>query len=506
MRLCKSGSSCRHEQNTGVKLANHVFLMENHDQALRIWREAGVKQRVLLHIDAHHDMWWTDDQATVTIANFICPALKEELIREVIWVVPEGDTRGAKNTRPIVAHLREILKQYPESSQRLEMEGAYITASVLGKRLIVCPLRLLSVPQETVLLDIDVDYLMVPRITYGECDHQALLPWCWPSELVSKLQDVRSDLTTVVYSVQGGYTPLQWKYLGDEVVLRLKQSGNEDLQLQGMARIREGAEAEMRGERDQAELNYRVAMDLLPSSAAPPYRLARLLIRLNRLEEGRQFYWRAFTLDSSYRGPYSSTGFQSYWRRQFEAAEVEFRDMHALDPEDAYAHLGLGLLARRRKRWDEAERHLRRALAADEHLIDAQHALASVLVQRGKIGEATSAYERVLKLGLMGRKPLSGTIVTNPSEDRLLDPWHCHAYARLAILYEKAGATAKAVSALRIAIAGGFSGGVIRWRLVRLYLKQRCWGDAAAVVWEAARALPRDARRSWSRRHKWLSG
>src|SRR5439155_17312064 len=53
-----------------------VYLIENHDEAYHIWSEAGLRHRILVHIDAHHDMWWIDDTGSLTIASYICPALK----------------------------------------------------------------------------------------------------------------------------------------------------------------------------------------------------------------------------------------------------------------------------------------------------------------------------------------------------------------------------------------------------------------------------------------------
>src|SRR5260370_41990787 len=79
-----------------------VHLMENHDGAYYIWREAGVRRKILVHIDAHHDMWWVKDKnaAFVTIANFICPALKKDLVKEVYWVVPDATWDSGRTRRP----------------------------------------------------------------------------------------------------------------------------------------------------------------------------------------------------------------------------------------------------------------------------------------------------------------------------------------------------------------------------------------------------------------------
>src|SRR5262249_42375305 len=159
-----------------------ICLMENHDEAFFIWRDAGVRQRILVHVDAHHDMWWVGDQTAITIANFICPALKQDLVREVFWVAPDETFENAKSRKPVLRHLDGILKAYPSSSLPA-IEDHRITASVLGKKLTICPLRSVPVLNENVLLDIDTDYLLIPRVCYGESDRHSSLPWRWPKEL-----------------------------------------------------------------------------------------------------------------------------------------------------------------------------------------------------------------------------------------------------------------------------------------------------------------------------------
>ena len=149
-----------------------VFTMENHDQAYYVWRNSGVKNQVLVHIDAHHDMWWIDDNSSITIANFICPALKEDIVAEVYWVVPDATWRSARSRRAVRQHLRKILKKYPTKTPCVETAAGRISASVLGKPLTVCSLDMLPVFDQSVLLDIDTDYLVIPRVTYGRDDER----------------------------------------------------------------------------------------------------------------------------------------------------------------------------------------------------------------------------------------------------------------------------------------------------------------------------------------------
>ena len=475
----------------GVDALDQLFLLENHDEVLRIWRDAGVYQRILVHIDAHHDMWWVDDEADVNIGNFISLALRQGLLREVFWVVPDAAFENAKATKPVLKHIKRLLRRYQVRSTIL-IEPNRIAAIVLGKRLTICPLSFLPMLREPILLDIDVDYLVIPRVAYGMPDKHSPLPWCWPNELVKLLRNsgVQSDLVTIVYSVEGGYTPLQWKYLGQELALLLRRPTQMDSALAGMRRIGEGAEAEQREEVIVAESRYRQAQALLPESAAAPYRLARLLSSQGRIGEARQLYAHAVKLDNSYGSAYSNGGFQCYWRGEFAAAEQQFRWAFTLNPRDPYVMLGLGLLAQRRKRWQEAERHLRTTLNLDSNLLDAQRNLGYVLAKLKRTDEAIVAWERALKLGLRGHKSLDGPILTNGV--RLLnDPWHSDTHARLARLYAQKGATQAAIDALRIGIAGGLDNANLRLQLVYLYWRQGKWKHIFVNAWQAMRLAPK---------------
>src|SRR6202162_6689020 len=68
---------------------SRIFRIENHDEALLIWRNSGCAERILIHVDAHHDMWWVAPGQTITIANFISPALRDGILREIYWVIPD---------------------------------------------------------------------------------------------------------------------------------------------------------------------------------------------------------------------------------------------------------------------------------------------------------------------------------------------------------------------------------------------------------------------------------
>jgi arginase family enzyme len=91
---------------------DRVVLMENHDQAYHAWRDAGSKNKVLVHIDAHHDMSWTDSVESMTIANFISQALKNDLVRETFWIVPDATWRTEQGRQAIRKHVTRAIAGY----------------------------------------------------------------------------------------------------------------------------------------------------------------------------------------------------------------------------------------------------------------------------------------------------------------------------------------------------------------------------------------------------------
>ncbi|MEP7305050.1 MAG: tetratricopeptide repeat protein [Acidobacteriota bacterium] len=459
------------EQSARVDLdpVERVVLVENHDEAYRVWLNAGSVNKALVHVDAHHDMWWADDASSLTIANFISAALQSGLIREIHWVVPTATWQTASGREAVARHVEKIVKQYPGERRPIRRAADSLAACVHGTPLRVCSLGSLAVIDDDVLLDIDVDFLVIPRVSYGDVDEHSVEPWCWPDELVSRLgaRMVRANLATIAYSVEGGYTPLEWKYLGDELAARLGQPASPAVVLAAKL-MREGAQAVNLGDIAAAERSYSRAADVWPSSAAPDFHLAHAYAGAGLLEDGRRMYRQAIAKDPSYRTPYSNAGFHRYWAGHVVDAEREFQRTLTLDAEHAGSLLGLAVVAATQKRWADAETLLRRSLAADDELVDTYRQFAVVLARRGADEEAICAYERSLALAMAGHQPLGGLLGTRDDAVRLLDADHWKTHARLARLYERKGDVKRAIVGYRICVAAGHGGIALRRRLARL--------------------------------------
>jgi len=357
--------------------AIHVSPAEHHDAAWHAWRAAGVAQRTVLHIDAHHDLWRTPGR--LTIADFVGAAVAEGMVNRVLWAVPDPSWQTDGHRAEWATQLAKVARTHrPGRRARVVVGVDRISADVGAVPVIVAPLRAFQSEHEPLLLDIDTDYLVVAHM-YHESDAHRQLPWCTPEALVSTLtaQAITTDLVTLAYSVQGGYTPLRWKFLGDEIAARLGHAGEHTLT--GFSALHDAAAAFQAGNLAGAEDACRRAAVHLPSHPAPAYWQALIHRDSGHVAAAQACYARAVELDASYATAYRSAGLAYFRERRYAEAKQEHERALQLDPGDAVAHLGLSRLALHEHDWRGAEAHARRAVALAPSSPDAHRALAEAL-------------------------------------------------------------------------------------------------------------------------------
>jgi len=481
-----------------------IHIIEQHDSAYTIWRDAGVTARVLVHVDAHHDLYgrWFDKKkpertARINIANFIYAAIADKLVHEIVWVVPDATWTSRTGRHDVVKELRKMAQLPPETKQKIHVTATRISGTVLGCPIHACTLENLpDHASEPVLLDIDIDYLVIPNVGLRDIREFGTRPWIWPSEFVTRLEahGVVSDLLTVACSVEGGYTPLQWKYFADELACRL---GSESDNFEWAECLRRGAELALAGHFAEAESAYQKASRLRPSSAAPRFHLANLCAASGRIDEAREHLRAAQAIDASYRTAFSTAGFWylGYGRRA--RAGHAFERALSLDPEDSYACLGLGLVALAEKNWTDAERWFRRALALEES-VDAQRGIARALTELKDYPAAIAAYEQSIKLALSGRRSIIDHVGLGAIDGRRpLDSAHGEIHERLGWLYAATGNSAKALAAYRMAVAMT-RGSPSAWAgLARIEMKKGLRKEGIGALSKAALDTPKSFRAWW---------
>ena len=474
-----------------------VRISDLHDGALHAWRKQGIRDAVLVHVDAHHDAD-SDDWDFVTIANFVWWAVVEGIVSHVIWVVPDPSWEGASGRAELEKTLACLARQGSPASPdaAVEIHDGLMRSVVAGKPFTACRLDALPAAMRAtmaagagrasgpVLLDVDVDYFLIPRIVEERPDPLGAWPWIWPDAFVEQLHrgGTAPAFITIATSTRGGFTPIEWMYFGDELAARL--SGRDPAAFDVMRR---GAEAEHADDHRSAEAHYRSVLGMTASCAGASYRLARLLAVGGRERDAHELYASLLRTDPGYRCA-DSAGRVRQSAGDRDGATAAYRLMLRMDPDDPYAAFGLAELAADDRRDQEAAALFERALAALPDLVDAHRGLAQVLERLNRDNEAIRHYERSIRLELSGTAALAAPLAT--CRRLTLDREHWRAHARLAWLQRRARLP-QALASSQMALAGDPDRLDLYVLTALEHLRRRSWIRAAAQITGACRAIGR---------------
>ena len=211
-----------------------VQLIEDHRDALQLWIRKGIRNAVLVNIDAHDDLKRvpTEDIQKLKQAylrnpmelteaghdgypppgnnNFIYIAAKLGIIKKVVWIVPSTyDIFSDSGTR-----LAALLKMYgfaDEDILTFTPKGRSFVGTVDGIPVTICDIASLPKLREPVLLTLDVDYFpaMVNDASFAITKSV--------KETFKALFDRGYEVrdTTVAYSVNGSFLSTCYRWVGD---------------------------------------------------------------------------------------------------------------------------------------------------------------------------------------------------------------------------------------------------------------------------------------------------
>ncbi|MCE1245138.1 MAG: tetratricopeptide repeat protein [Firmicutes bacterium] len=214
-------------------MSKPIYLFEDHCESYVHWREAGLKGLQVVHVDAHLDV--AEDgmdnelleavKACGTAAeldkyrrnddilwggfhpgNYLYPAIMDGTVSKLIWVIPDWLPCG----RSLYDWGREEVQLWFDMKLSdygsFEMHENRLCGTLFGINFEICFLKDLKVDGGNIAWDIDTDYLI------DEKD----IPFIEPSELIEIMKEKAPNpvITTIAFSVNGGYLPPSKKYLG----------------------------------------------------------------------------------------------------------------------------------------------------------------------------------------------------------------------------------------------------------------------------------------------------
>lgn len=491
------------EALVGVEPVRRIVLMEDHDQAYHAWKEAGLKDRMVVHVDPHIDFAWLpekdpeellkveslrelEEQSSeaalwnltsrtrkelIGIGNYLNPALREGIIRGICWVVPDGFFETREQRKELHEIVADLGKSPPRTLEKIAWTSESLTAEIYGKPVVVCTLSGLPEFDESILLDLDTDFMVISSISrcYPYADFLETKPWIWPEELLARLgrPGLRTDFVTIAYSVEGGYTPLAYKYLGDELATLLKDpvSGNHR---EIMALRRQAALLQEEQRFKAAGQQYERVLDSHSDDPSTHYRLAQIYFELGHANQGQDHFRQAVALDSSYRTQYNNLGPVYFNLGRFAESEGEYRKALILDPENGDVHRGLGDLSSQRQNWDQAILHYRKAVELKPDQAEIHFDLGEAYARLSHWSEAEGEFQQALS-----------------SRD-----YEGLAHCRLGLIYRKGQRWEAALEAYKAARRSGVRNLAVHLNLARLYLRKRKFYQASRYGGKVIRALP----------------
>ncbi|MBI5640953.1 MAG: tetratricopeptide repeat protein [Nitrospirae bacterium] len=282
-------------------LPTDISLMDEHSRAFLVWAAKGVKGRTVIHIDAHDDYRFIDDEKIretqsllerkqteligkrldsgadelMNMGNYLYAAYRTGMITEIYWIYT---SESMKNDR-MLPWVKEMLmaKGYPreEIQNTFGLRNGLIKGTIYGIPFTVCVLEDLPTFRDPVLLDIDIDFF-VNDIRQAP-----------PKTLVSSIKKFREDMlkaklkfdiATIAFSLNLDFTPLEYKHLG-YAVKRLLENPSEELTSEGWKSFMLLSEADMHYRNGQVQTSIDTLLKVLranPADSAAHYYLAYL--------------------------------------------------------------------------------------------------------------------------------------------------------------------------------------------------------------------------------------
>lgn len=356
--------------------------MEDHCDAYPAWKQLEVSAGVCVHLDAHLDLsdeGFSPDSLRGILScrsageleafrsnprlpwggfhagNYLYPAVLDNTVRHIYWVVPPWLNRG----RDLLEWTRDELQNWydvPLDDYRsLHQSGGRVEGQILGRPFTLCRVEDLPRFDQPVLLDIDVDYFLDADDTIFET----------PDVILDVLRgrNVVPRSTTISYSVNGGYLPLEHRYVGDAVEA-LAAGTSTAAELEGMRHAVAGDRLRVRGDLAGAVASYEKALGCGVFEPSFSFKMHLALREMGREDEARRLFARAAELDEHYRPRALDIAFV-HFRRRAHALCLEWLEVARREsPEDAPLTWYVEGLTHMRAQ------DMRKAIAAWDRLVD----------------------------------------------------------------------------------------------------------------------------------------
>jgi len=181
------------------------------------------QRKTLIHIDAHLDFAWMKDSDSLNIGNYLYPAIKEGIIKELYWVVPTPIWKNPAGRE----YLKEWLYKKILSGNKMEEQNGMLSFLLMNAKVSICDLEALPVFNKNVMLDIDMDFFVTSTMQEADFPHRhERTMWLPIEDFSADIQEKAPfiEYVTISHSVKYGYTPIEFRALGDKLLTKLAET------------------------------------------------------------------------------------------------------------------------------------------------------------------------------------------------------------------------------------------------------------------------------------------
>jgi|GEM_PF-749644 len=388
-------------------------LIEDHDEAYFFWKKLGIRGKSLIHLDAHIDFNFhaakppgqtlkeakskedlikqlssnlfykkinVNEKSLTNIGNYIYPAIRDGIVTDFYWIIPGDRREFKKSLKNLEKIARSFFPRDPFETRNLTKEKNTLKASIYGRNFIFTTLEDLPANMDGVLLDIDTDYLTTDTVRKAGASQDAgkRFPWIWPEELANRLREknIKPSCITIAYSVNGGFTPIIYKFLGDEITVFLKGTANKKLKKIFLKKKNAFIAAKNGKTKESAEIlisllkkleETKIKSDLKARLKAHiAFMLFRLHAEIKNTKKIRFYYNLAISADKTYTVKDNNYGYM-YLRekRGVRKAEREFKNILLAEGNNSYALSGLADIFMKQKKIKAAKKLFKKAYTAN---------------------------------------------------------------------------------------------------------------------------------------------
>lgn len=434
-------------------MTKEIILIEDHNQALDAWRSKSFKNIPLVHLDAHIDFgfyhvkpieqvmgeaksiadlkrqleatllykrYCDDFEKQLNIGNYIYPAVRDGIVNKFYWIIPGGEKKFKKGLKELNRSIVTLKSKDPFKAKEINIVKNQISTLLYRKQFEIT--NVFSVPtiKECVLLDIDVDFLLFDSIRNEHISLTKTIgkrkPWIYPKQLVEILKEKfpKVSYITIAYSVNGGFTPIDYKFFGDEIYLRLKNLVDD--KLEDIFFFRDiGIALFLKKDFKSAGVKFKEAIESLNSceGLVPVFKprflahlsfwLFKIYWELNQKKAAKLYFQKAIKTDPSYHVKDNNFGMLYLKNEEQDAAKQEFKKIIYCDARDCFALCGLGDVFLQQKRYREALGKYKKAFRLNPKEKRALFGMAACHLGLGRLRSAAK-----LLVELKKRDPFSG--------------------------------------------------------------------------------------------------